>query len=161
MTDHLAGSERFKTPPTRRDVLGLAAAWSAIVAMAMAILGALRLPVPSVFPESNPKVKLGRPDRFAVGSSTYFVKPSLWLYRDDRGFFAISAVCTHLGCIVDRDQAGRFSCPCHGSKFDTQGEVDGGPAPKGLIWLALSMSPEGRLVVDTMQEVPQGTGFMV
>ncbi|MCH9002640.1 MAG: hypothetical protein IIC02_08710, partial [Planctomycetes bacterium] len=62
----LEHSERFKPPATRRDFLGLAASWSAILAFVMALLGAMRLPMPSVFPESNPRVKLGRPRRFAV-----------------------------------------------------------------------------------------------
>lgn len=151
-TDHLASSERFKPPATRRDFLGLAATWSAIVAFIMAMLGALRLPMPSVFPESNSRFKLGRPERFAVGSATYFSKQRLWLYRGEDGFRAVSSVCTHLGCIAERSEDGRFHCPCHGSVFDEQGSVKGGPAPKGLVWLELSVSPEGWLVADTLKE---------
>ena len=149
-------SGRFQKPVSRRDVLGIAAAWSGIVAFAMAMLGALRLPMPSVFPESNSRVKLGRPKGFSVGSTTYFPKHRLWLYRGDEGFHAISSVCTHLGCIAERSQDGRFHCPCHGSEFDEKGDVKGGPAPKGLIWIELSVSPEGWLVADTLKEVKQG-----
>jgi cytochrome b6-f complex iron-sulfur subunit len=154
-------SERFKPPRTRRDFLGLAAAWSTVVAFVMAMVGALRLPMPSVFPESDSKVNLGRPDQFAVGSATYFPVPHLWLFRSDEGFNAISAVCTHLGCITQRETDGTFECPCHGSRFGPMGRVLGGPAPKGLIWAELTLSPEGGLIADTLKETPAGTIFAV
>lgn len=159
MERHLKASERFKPPATRRDFLGLAAGWSAVVAFVMALLGSLRLPMPSVFPESNSRVKLGPPKRFSVGSATYFSQRRLWVLRDEEGFHAISSVCTHLGCIAERLEDGRFSCPCHGSSFDAAGRVKGGPAPKGLVWAQLSLSPEGSLVADTLKEVKAGTVF--
>jgi len=154
-------SKRFQTPPARRDFLGLAAGWSAILAFVMAMLGSLRLPMPSVFPESNSRVKLGKPDHFAVGESTYFPKQRLWLYREPEGFHAISAVCTHLGCIVDRGEDGAFKCPCHGSAFDAEGNLTGGPAPKGLVWVELQISPEGVLVAETLTPVASGTVLSV
>ncbi len=158
--NHIETSQRFKPPATRRDFLGLAATWSAIVAFVMATVGALRLPMPSVFPESNSRVKLGRPDRFAVGSATYFSKIRLWLFRDESGFKAISSVCTHLGCVAERQEDGQYLCPCHGSRFDQTGAVKGGPAPKGLVWLDLSLSPEGWIVADTLSDVGPETVLM-
>ena len=60
MTTDLQTSKRFQAPlEERRDFLGLASLWSAGVALAIGLLGALRLPVPAVFPESNSRVKLG------------------------------------------------------------------------------------------------------
>jgi len=159
MQTSIEQNERFKPPETRRDFLGLAATWSTIVAFALAMLGALRLPMPSVFPESDSKVKLGRPDQFSIGSATYFPVPHLWLFRSEKGFHAISSVCTHLGCITERGEDGAFKCPCHGSKFDLNGLVTGGPAPKGLVWADLSVSPEGGLIADTLKEVAEGTIF--
>jgi menaquinol-cytochrome c reductase iron-sulfur subunit len=44
---------------------------------------------------------------------------------------AFSSVCPHLGCGVDVARDG-FACPCHGSAFDLEGHVRGGPAPRGL-----------------------------
>ncbi len=154
--DQLQTSERFTTPKTRRDFLGLAAAWSAVGAFVMGMLGAMRLPMPSVFPESDTKVKLGKPQDFAAGSTTYFAPQRLWLYRDSSGFHAISSVCTHLGCIAERSEAGDFHCPCHGSRFDAVGAVTAGPAPKGLMWVELTVSPEGWLVADTLKETEPG-----
>jgi nitrite reductase/ring-hydroxylating ferredoxin subunit len=153
----LKTSKRFATQESRRDFLGLAAAWSAVGAFLMAMLGAMRLPMPSVFPESDTRVKLGRPQDFTMGTTTYFPAHRLWLYHDDRGLHAISSVCTHLGCIAERTESGEFHCPCHGSKFDAAGAVTGGPAPKGLMWVELAVSPEGWLVADTLKEVEPGT----
>ena len=124
---------RFKPPETRRDFLGLAAAWSAISAFAMALLGSLRLPMPSVFPESDARVKLGKPGGFAPGSTTYFPQQRLWLYRGDGGFHALSAVCTHLQCTVQyRSDREQIWCACHNGFFDLAGRNIGGPPPRPL-----------------------------
>ncbi|RJP32913.1 MAG: hypothetical protein C4547_13005 [Phycisphaerales bacterium] len=150
-------SQRFAPPETRRDFLGLAAAWSAVAAFVMAMLGALRLPMPSVFPESNSQVKLGRPEAFLKGTPSYFPQHRLWVFRDEGGLHAISSVCTHLGCIAERGEDGKFKCPCHGSVFGPDGALLGGPAPKGLVWVELTVSPEETLVADTLKAVPAGT----
>jgi 3-phenylpropionate/trans-cinnamate dioxygenase ferredoxin reductase subunit len=56
------------------------------------------------------------------------------VYRDDRGLFhALSPKCTHMGCTVDWNDAERtWDCPCHGSRFDVDGQVLRGPAAKPL-----------------------------
>lgn len=55
-------------------------------------------------------------------------------YRDAEGkLFEHSAVCTHLGCIVQWNSAEKsFDCPCHGSRFNGEGKVITGPAVKNL-----------------------------
>lgn len=56
------------------------------------------------------------------------------VYRDDKGtIHAVSAVCTHMGCIVGWDQAEKtWDCPCHGSRYTLDGKVIHGPASKDL-----------------------------
>jgi glycine/D-amino acid oxidase-like deaminating enzyme/nitrite reductase/ring-hydroxylating ferredoxin subunit len=56
------------------------------------------------------------------------------VYRDDRGtLHECSATCTHLGCIVDWNDAEKtWDCPCHGSRFDRFGTVLNGPANRDL-----------------------------
>lgn len=58
----------------------------------------------------------------------------LAVYRDDEGnLHALSARCTHMGCLVDFNAAERaWECPCHGSRFDTDGKVVQGPATRPL-----------------------------
>jgi len=55
-------------------------------------------------------------------------------YRDEDGaLHAVSAVCTHLACLVGFNDAQRsWDCPCHGSRFDIDGHVLQGPAVRDL-----------------------------
>ncbi len=153
MDTDLKSSPRFQTPHERRDFLGLAAIWSACTTLVVAMLGALRLPMPAVFPESDSRVKLGMLDLFTGVPVTPFPEQQLWVFSDDGGLYSISAICTHLGCVVARQEEGAFFCPCHGSRFDAHGNVVKGPAPKALLHLELTVSPDGQLVVDHQKEV--------
>jgi glycine/D-amino acid oxidase-like deaminating enzyme/Rieske Fe-S protein len=59
--------------------------------------------------------------------------------REDGTFEAVSASCTHLGCAVNWNQAeGTWDCPCHGSRFATDGEVIQGPAIDALRTIEVS-----------------------
>ena len=53
------------------------------------------------------------------------------LFRGEQGFYALNLVCTHLGCTVNVT-AEQITCPCHGSRFDTHGQVLQGPADRPL-----------------------------
>lgn len=148
----LDASPRFAKPPERRDFLGLAALWSAAAAVLWGLLGAFRLPWPWALPESSPRVKLGPLASFDNITREPFPEQRLWIFRDADGLYAMSAVCTHLGCIVSAEDGGYF-CPCHGSRFNAEGEPLSGPAPRPLKYLQLSVSPDGQLVVNRDQEV--------
>ena len=63
----------------------------------------------------------------------YRSKPAVVLQPVPGQFVALSAVCTHLGCVVAwQEQAGEFLCPCHGGRFSSEGQVLGGPPPAPL-----------------------------
>lgn len=66
--------------------------------------------------------------------------------RGTDGFYAVSLVCTHLGCTVSVTPDGLF-CPCHGSKFDRGGKVMQGPATVPLQRLAVEVSG-GKIIVS-------------
>lgn len=55
-------------------------------------------------------------------------------FKDEQGVVqAVSAVCTHMGCIVGWNATDRtWDCPCHGSRFELSGEVIHGPATQPL-----------------------------
>ncbi|MEW6072621.1 MAG: Rieske (2Fe-2S) protein [Planctomycetota bacterium] len=144
----LEPSARFRREVPRRDFLGLAALWSFLTTGVVMTMGALRLPMPSLFPETGAKFRIGPPDRFPPGSRTRLPERGILVLRDEKGFRALDLVCTHLGCITRTEPDGSFACPCHGSRFDAEGNVVRGPAPSRLRFLAISRAPNGDLVVD-------------
>ena len=140
--------------------LSLAALGSFFAALGTAAAGMFRLPNPGGAARPRAALQAGPPEQFAAGSETAFADQNLVLFRDDEGFYAISTTCTHLGCTVARSKEG-FACPCHGSRFDSNGNVVGGPAPRPLPWLEVSRAADGDLIVNADNEVPQGTRYRV
>ena len=96
----------------------------------------------------SPVVPLGLPADIMPENLSYVAEARLYVGRDEAGLFAIDAVCTHLGCLVELEESGRFRCPCHGSYFDPQGRVQTGPATTPLRHLALFVDDQGQLTVD-------------
>ena len=126
-------------PMARRDFLGLVSIGSALAALVFAAIGMIRLPKAAVLSSPSKKFRVSLPDSLAAGQA--YVPPgrSVALFRDAAGVYAISLVCTHLGCIV-KSQADGFECPCHGSRFSPDGGVTKGPAPKPLPWRKVSVA---------------------
>jgi len=91
---------------------------------------------------SGDKVIVARGD-VAGGKAHFFQyqgKPAVVLQPEPGEFVALSAVCTHLGCVVAwQEQAGEFLCPCHGGRFSAVGQVLGGPPPSPLETLAVEL----------------------
>ena len=156
---NLTGSPRFAPKVARRDFLGLAALWSFLISGVTMFLGLFRLPMPSLFPEQGSKFRLGEADRFPQGSTTVIHDRNVLVGHDEGGIYAMSLVCTHLGCITQVVSDGSFTCPCHGSRFDPKGSVIQGPAPSPLRYLELSVSPSGDLLVDRAKNVDETARF--
>lgn len=150
------GTSRLDPEPlARRDFLGLASIWAAVAALGFATVGMIRLPKAAVLSSPSKKFRANLPDSLAPGQA--YVPPgrSVAMFRDAEGVFAISLVCTHLGCIVKGHPDG-FECPCHGSQFKPDGEVTKGPAPKPLPWHKVDVVAGG-FIVDEAVTVPPGT----
>ena len=48
------------------------------------------------------------------------------------GYKALSLICTHAGCTVTYRGSSGFNCPCHGGRYDVNGNVLSGPPPSPL-----------------------------
>ena len=165
MTTHPVGttspSRLDPEPLPRRDFLGLSALWTAAIALLFGLFGALRLPRAAVVPMASRKFRVTVPETLAPGEALVPTGRSVAVFRDPEGtVYAISRVCTHLGCLV-KSEADGFHCPCHGSRFAPDGSVVKGPAPKALAWLAVSKAGAGTVIIDEGKTVPAGTKVTV
>ena len=69
------------------------------------------------------------------------------LIRKEEKLNAVSLTCTHLGCTVGRSADG-FVCPCHGSRFDTEGALLEGPATRPLDTYPVWVEDDTRVFAD-------------
>jgi glycine/D-amino acid oxidase-like deaminating enzyme/nitrite reductase/ring-hydroxylating ferredoxin subunit len=85
--------------------------------------------------------EVSTPEKIAPGTGAVIRRglKKLAVYREPTGALEVrSATCTHLGCIVHWNQVERsWDCPCHGSRFGTDGQVLNGPAVHPLAKAAL------------------------
>lgn len=98
-------------------------------------------------------ITLEQPQTYPLGSVTYIPEVKAWLFHSDEGFYALSSTCTHLGCTINLGDE-KFDCPCHGSQFNLAGKVLQGPAASPLPGFEVSLSNDGRLVIDRRVNVP-------
>ncbi|MCG3120751.1 MAG: Cytochrome b6-f complex iron-sulfur subunit [bacterium] len=137
---------------TRRNFLSRAG-WVAFFSfVGTMLLGSLRYMFPRVLFEPSTVFKAGFPTDYPVGAvSTKWVKDyRTWIVRNDKGFYAIFAQCTHLGCTPRWLEAeGKFKCPCHGSGFTMEAINFEGPAPRPLERVQIALAEDGQLLIDT------------
>lgn len=100
----------------------------------------------------------GPPEDHPIG--TVAKKGRVVLFRDAGGFWAVTAVCTHLGCQPAFDpKRNMFVCPCHGSRFDAEGRVLAGPATESMSLATLRIDSQGALVAHPKEKVQPGYRF--
>jgi Rieske Fe-S protein len=87
--------------------------------------------------KAKPKPKgtvLGAASDVPVGGGAIYTAAKVVVTQPASGQYkAFSAVCTHVGCLVNKVTSGTIDCPCHGSEFKiTDGAAVAGPAPSPL-----------------------------
>jgi len=139
-------------------------AWACIFSFIGAnLLMTMRFFFPRTLFEPSTTFRVGYPSDFAFGVDTRFQqKYRIWVVRNTKGIFVISAICTHLGCTPDWVEGeNKFKCPCHGSGYDSEGFNFEGPAPRPMDRAAVRLDAEGQIVVDASRtfQCPPGAPF--
>jgi cytochrome b6-f complex iron-sulfur subunit len=107
---------------------------------------------PNVLFEPSTTFRAGNPDLYPLNSVTFLQDQQVYIVRTTSGFYAVSAVCTHLGCVTQwKPEANMIACPCHGSKFQPDGKKIEGPAPRPLPHYTINLTADGELQVDKLQ----------
>jgi cytochrome b6-f complex iron-sulfur subunit len=148
------GNEQNSELNRRKFFIKLGAG-SLAIAGAGASAFALQYLSPNVLYEASPVVSVGRPEHYPEDSVTLDPRFGIFIVRAAEGFYALSAVCSHLGCLcVWKPESAVIGCPCHGSVFQKDGSITAGPAPKPLPWLRMWSTDDGELMVDRATKVP-------
>jgi len=141
---------------TRRSFLSLLGwAWVAFTAASLgAVSTVLRFFFPNVTFEPPLKFKVGFPNEFDFGVDKRFQdEHKVWIIRNETGFYALSTVCTHLGCTPNwLSVEQKFKCPCHGSGFYITGINFEGPAPRPLERFKVAFADDGQIEVDESEK---------
>ncbi|GAB1721332.1 MAG: putative Quinol-cytochrome c reductase, iron-sulfur subunit (Rieske iron-sulfur protein) [Nitrospira sp.] len=140
----------------------MTAAAAAVVAVGLAVPLLGSLVSPAFMRRRQEWVDIGPIDALSAGRPTQLdhvttvrdgwleakSEKAVWAVKQSQGDIKVfSPICTHLGCGYRWDETERkFLCPCHGSSYDINGLVLGGPAPRPLDVLP-SKVQDGRLLV--------------
>ena len=147
------GEGTIKEKVQRRSFISwLAVAWVAFVAATGGFLTMiLRIFFPNVLFEPPQSFKIGPPEEYEIGlvEIRWQAQFGTWIIRDSEGIYALSTVCTHLGCTPNwLENENKFKCPCHGSGFRKSGINFEGPAPRPLERYRIVMADDGQILID-------------
>lgn len=150
---HMTEENRNQAGITRRGFLKyLTVAFSfvaTVVGVAVPVIGYL-WPPKTEAGQAGGRVAVADEADLPVGKGQVFSvanKPVIVIHTPE-GFKALSAVCTHLGCIVYWDEGrGVIACPCHAAFFNANGAVISGPPPAPLPALRVEVK-DGRIYVE-------------
>ena len=154
MNDSDAATTVVRSEISRRDFLNDVAAGALGIAGLGAMVVTYRYLSPNALFEPSTTFRAGNPDLYPVNYVTFNQDQQVYIVRTQEGFYAVSAVCTHLGCITQwKPDANLIACPCHGSKFKSDGTKVEGPAPRSLPHFGITLTPDGELLVDKMETI--------
>ena len=144
------------TDITRRDflynltVLGTLASIPTVL-ITLSGCASATLPVVRIFPEGNLiRISLTTtPVLSQPGGAVMLSLPQkrelVIVHWSQDEYVVLSPTCTHRGCRVRKVQQG-FECPCHGSRYDQNGEVIEGPATRPLAQYPVTIQGDQLLI---------------
>ncbi len=135
----------------RKSFLSFAGWLSFLGFIGISSVGALRFMFPRVLFEPPSKFKAGLPSDYVIGevNEKYTDEQRIWIVREQEGFYALIAICTHLGCTPRWLTAeNKFKCPCHGSGYYKNGVNFEGPTPRPLERAQITLNDDGEIVID-------------
>jgi cytochrome b6-f complex iron-sulfur subunit len=158
-----AAAKPAQAEVSRRGVLKwTTVGWVAFsAACTSSLVATTRFMFPNVLFEPPQSFKVGFPSEYTVGEVDTRWKDAygVWIVRNSDGFYALIAVCTHLGCSPNWLAAeNKFKCPCHGSGFYKTGVNFEGPAPRPLERARIVLSDDGQILVDKSVKFQQEKG---
>ncbi len=125
-------------PATRRDFLS----WLNRAFLGLWALGGVGMVAAYLRPPERHEagaeglVRVGMLEDLRIGEARmvrHGITPFYVIRLDAQRVIAISAVCTHVRCILGFDRERRsLTCPCHDGRFDLSGNVLSGPPPRSL-----------------------------
>ena len=162
---------------SRRSFLAMFGWLGFLAASGIALFQSVKFIQPNATYEDPPQFKADTPSAYPVGSTTTIIEKRVVINRDPDGFYAISLICTHLGCTpryfpdvtsdlvasgtsISRDpdtgqQATKsnpvlpgFKCPCHGSRYFRDADNFFGPAPRPMDRVHIELAKDGKLFID-------------
>ncbi len=135
---------------------------AAFISLSLGIPAIGYLISPALQQQGNQWIKLGRASQVRPGVPTLFTVTvnlttgwvqaetqfAYFVYTaDGKDFSVMSNICTHLGCQTHWNEVeGYIECPCHGGKFDVQGDVIGGPPPRPLKHVEFKLDDNGNIL---------------
>jgi cytochrome b6-f complex iron-sulfur subunit len=145
-------SDEKETTINRREFFSyLTVGWVAFTAAVAGFLGlAFRFSYPNVNFEPEMDFLAGTPQEYDQGVDERWKKKyGVWMVKMEGRLFALSNICTHLGCIPNWLPAEKkFKCPCHGSGYYQSGVNFEGPAPRPLERYKITLTADGTIKVD-------------
>ena len=137
-------------------------AWLSFAAATTGALSiVLRFLFPNVVFEPPTTFKAGLPTDYEIGvvDERWKEKFGVWMVRVPEGIYALSTICTHLGCTPNwLGTENKFKCPCHGSGFYKRGINFEGPAPRPLERYRIGLAEDGQILIDKSKKFQQEKG---
>jgi len=153
-------SEHSEKGINRRKFLSLAG-WGAFFAtLGASLIATVRFLFPRVLFEPPLTFKIGLPEEFKTEKKPdehgvllvderWKDSERVWIVREKDRIYAVFTRCTHLGCTPNWFPEDRiFKCPCHGSRYYSNGVNFAGPAPRPLDRFAITIAEDGKIMVD-------------